>query len=205
MSTFVSEYLGTLLLAVSLGLSVDPFAAGFLLTALIYIGAGTSGAHFNPAVTIAFWAAEGMPATRFWGYIGSQLLGALTGGFLLFYLTESAYPIAPPFTSTPLQFSLIETLFTLILALAYLTMFLNESYRKFPIHGIVIGIAYASLIAAGSPVSGAILNPAFAVGHSLTELITSGGNYSYLAAFILAPLTGGVAAGYLFTYLQRES
>ncbi|MEX2601837.1 MAG: aquaporin [Balneolaceae bacterium] len=205
MSSYVSEYLGTLLLAVSLGLSAGSLPTGFLLTALIYIGAGVSGAHFNPAVTIAFWAAEGMPAGRFWGYIGSQFLGALTGGFLLFYLTESAFQIAPPSTSTPLQFSLIETLFTLILALAYLNLFLNEAYRTFPIHGIVIGMAYTGLIATGSPISGGIFNPAFAAGHSLTALLTSSGGSSYLTAFLLAPMTGGLAAGYLFTFLQRES
>ena len=63
---------------------------GLVVMAMIYAIGDISGAHINPAVTIAFWVAKRFPANQLFQYISSQLLGAVSASTTLYFLFPDA-------------------------------------------------------------------------------------------------------------------
>ncbi|MEX0995271.1 MAG: MIP/aquaporin family protein [Balneolaceae bacterium] len=205
MPKFVAEFLGTFFLVLAIGLSGNAVATGLFVVALVYIAGRISGAHFNPAITLAFWASRGISLKIVGGYLCSQLAGAILGAMAVFFLSESAYQVTPPPLSTPTQVTLIEMALSLLLSLVYLTLFLSSEFRENRIYGIAIGLSYAGLFVVGEPVSGGFFNPALAAGASIADYIDHGTSWIYLPVYLIAPALGGILAGHLYNYFERNS
>lgn len=203
MQKFVAEFFGTFFLVLAIGLTGNAIATGLFVVALVYITGRISGAHFNPAVTIAFWTSRGMPLRVVGQYLISQFTGAFLGTVAIFYLSESAYQVTPSPLSTPIQYSLVELALTIILAMVYLTLFLSNEFRNNRIYGMVIGMTYAGLFVMGEPVSGSVFNPALATGASIIDYFDFGNSWIYLPVYLIAPCIGGIIAGHLFNYFER--
>lgn len=71
------EFIGTFFLCLAAILAQAPISVAAILCALIYMGGNVSGAHYNPAVTLAIWLRGRISARRAWGYFGIQFLAAL--------------------------------------------------------------------------------------------------------------------------------
>ena len=76
---YITECLGTFFLVLTIGCTVNAsplasLAIGSILIALIYAGAHTSGAHYNPAVTLGVWLRRRMATSDLLPYMGSQAL-----------------------------------------------------------------------------------------------------------------------------------
>jgi aquaporin Z len=71
------ELLGTFFLCLAAILAQAPISVAAILCALIYMGGNVSGAHYNPAVTLAVWIRGRITTRRAWGYVGTQLVAAL--------------------------------------------------------------------------------------------------------------------------------
>ncbi|MEX0770004.1 MAG: MIP/aquaporin family protein [Balneolaceae bacterium] len=205
MQRFVAEFFGTFFLVLAIGLTGNAVATGLFVVALVYITGRISGAHFNPAVTIAFWASRGMHLRLVGQYLISQFTGAFLGAVAIFYLSGSAYQAIPSPLSTPIQYTLVELGLTIILAMVYLTLFLSKEFRHNRIYGMVIGMTYAGLLVLGEPVSGSIFNPALATGTSIIDYFDFGNSWMYLPVYLITPCIGGIIAGYLFNYFERNS
>src|SRR5712672_1823537 len=96
---------------------------GLVILAMIYNFGDISGAHFNPAVTIGFWAARRLPGRDVGPYIASQCLGAvLASGILRLLFPESRLLGATLPAGTELQSFVLETLLTLFLMLTILNV-----------------------------------------------------------------------------------
>jgi glycerol uptake facilitator protein len=63
---------------------------GFAVTFAVYVAGGVSGAHINPAVTLAFATRRGFPWRKVPGYIGAQLAGAFIGALLVYIVYKGA-------------------------------------------------------------------------------------------------------------------
>src|SRR5919198_5279454 len=63
---------------------------GFAVTFAVYVAGGVSGAHINPAVTLAFAARRGFPWRKVPGYIAAQLVGAFLGALLVYVVYKGA-------------------------------------------------------------------------------------------------------------------
>jgi glycerol uptake facilitator protein len=63
---------------------------GFAVTFAVYVAGGVSGAHINPAVTLAFAVRRGFPWRKVPGYIGAQLIGAFLGALLVYIVYKGA-------------------------------------------------------------------------------------------------------------------
>jgi aquaporin Z len=171
-----------------------------LMVAAIILFMGTvSGAHLNPAVSIAFAARGDFPWKRVPAYIVAQFLGAILATLLLWGLVgkqgSAGLTLPGPgiSTTTAMLWEIVLTtgLVSVILGTA------SGAQQIGPLAAIAVGsyIALAGLW--GSPVSGASMNPARSLGPALVL-----GDWGSWWAYLLGPVAGGVVA-VGFAYVLR--
>ncbi len=164
-----------------LGISI---AFGGIVTLMIFAFGKISGAHINPAVTIALWFSGRLPKKQVLPYILFQLAGAFLASFLLLLLFPSHENLGATLPSVSLREAfIIEAFMTLVLVLVILnTLYKNRSlaFSAIAIGGIVFLEAYF-----GGPYTGASMNPA----RSIAPAVVSG-NIDTLWLYILSTLLG---------------
>lgn len=172
---------------------------GLVVMAMIYAFGDVSGAHFNPAVTLAFWLSRRLPGRRIAPYIGAQLLGAfLASGALLLLFGNRAHLGATLPHGGAWRSCLLESILTAILVLVILRVS-TGSKETSVMAGIAIGgvVAFEALFA--GPISGASMNPA----RSIAPAILSG-NVSTLWLYLVGPLLGAMSACLLAAVFDRD-
>lgn len=164
-----------------LGISI---AFGGIVTLMIFAFGKISGAHINPAVTVALWFSGRLHKKHVVPYIFSQLSGAFLASFLLLSLFPSHGNLGATLPSVNLREAfIIEAFMTLVLVLVILnTLYKNRSlaFSAIAIGGVVFLEAYF-----GGPYTGASMNPA----RSIAPAVVSG-NIDTLWLYILSTLLG---------------
>lgn len=164
-----------------LGISI---AFGGIVTLMIFVFGKISGAHINPAVTIALWFSGRFPKKQVMPYILFQLAGAFLASFLLYSLFPSHENLGATLPSVSLREAfIIEAFMTLILVLVILnTLYKNRSlaFSAIAIGSVVFLEAYF-----GGPYTGASMNPA----RSIAPAIVSG-NFDMLWLYLVSTLFG---------------
>lgn len=166
-------------------------APGLMVMALILSTGATSGAHLNPAVSIAFALRGDFPWRRVPGYIVAQLAGALLACLLLSSLFGHAGSLgatAPSPGITDLQALVIEILLTVGLVSTILGT-ASRAQSVGPLAALAVGgyIVLAGLWAA--PISGASMNPARSLGPDIVL-----GQLSHVWIYIVGPIVGSLLA-----------
>lgn len=174
-----------------IGLAALVTAPGLMVMAIILFMGATSGAHLNPAVTLAFAARRDFPWRRVPGYIAAQLSGAILASVLLaalFGRVGSLGSTNPGAGISELQALVIEIILTLGLVSTILGT-ASKAQAVGPLAALAVGgyIALAGLWAA--PVSGASMNPARSLGPALIL-----GNLSHVWIYVVGPIAGGLLA-----------
>eukprot|EP00747_Dinoflagellata_sp_TGD_P161766 gnl/TRDRNA2_/TRDRNA2_178636_c0_seq1.p1 gnl/TRDRNA2_/TRDRNA2_178636_c0~~gnl/TRDRNA2_/TRDRNA2_178636_c0_seq1.p1 ORF type:complete len:478 (+),score=72.72 gnl/TRDRNA2_/TRDRNA2_178636_c0_seq1:79-1512(+) len=207
--TGLSEFLGTFFLVLTVGLNVlagSPAAAFSIaasLTSMIYALASISGAHFNPAVTVAILASGRGKCSviQAVGYIFAQICGAICAGFMYVYLADKdAFTLGPGATFTANQAAVAEGFFTFVLAFVVLIV----ATSKDPL-GDLYGFAIGACVTVGGNaignVSGGHLNPAVSLGMVISS---QAGDAGAIALYLTAQIVGGVLAAGAFRLLHAE-
>lgn len=163
---------------------------GLVVLAMIHTFGDVSGAHLNPAVTLAFAAAGRFAWRETPGYVAAQAVGALAASSLLHFL----FPLDSTFLGATLpagggmQSFILEVVLTGILMLTILSVSTGAKEK-----GITAGISIGGVIALealfAGPVSGASMNPF----RSLAPALVSG-HLDHLWIYLLAPLLGALLA-----------
>jgi aquaporin Z len=162
---------------------------GLIVMAMIYAFGETSGAHLNPAVTIAFAINKSFPATEVLPFIISQLAGAFIASLaLLFLFPASEFLGATIPAGSDMQSFVLEFILTLLLMLVIVKVATGSKEQ-----GMFAGIAIGSVVLLeamfAGPISGASMNPA----RSIAPAIVSG-EIKQLWIYIAAPVTGAIFA-----------
>ena len=162
---------------------------GLVVLALIYSIGDISGAHINPAVTIAFAVAKRFKWQHVIPYIVAQVIGAFVASLVLKFLFPANELLGTTLPSgSSMQSFILEVILTFILMYVILNV-TSGSKEK----GITAGIAIASVIALdamfGGPISGASMNPA----RSLAPALLSG-HLECLWIYLCAPIAGAIVA-----------
>lgn len=200
MHSYVMEAVGAFFLVLVFGFTGNALAIGLTLMALVYVGSRVSGAHFNPAVSLAFFLKRRLSAAEFAGYLIAQLLGAFFAASAIFFLSTSVFYVEPPATTNLYQQAFAEVLFTFIFVLVMLTLTITKSFRKNNLSGLAVGLTFGGMLMVATPVSGGILNPATSIGTAGFDLIQGGNSIVHSLLYTIAPLTGGALAAFSFTY-----
>ena len=170
---------------------------GLTVTAMIYAFGDKSGAHFNPAVTIAFSLANLFPKKQILAYITSQVIGAFIASMLLNFLfpTNSNLGATIP-TGSNLQSFVLESVLTFILMLTIL-LTSQGSKETGTMAGLAIGgVVLLEAMFAG-PICGASMNPV----RSLSPAIISG-NTSSLWVYLTAPIFGASTSVLIWRFIK---
>jgi len=225
-SKYVTEFVGTFLLCFTIGVAaapgnpglasgLAPLSIGAMLLAQVYAGGATSGAHYNPAVSIGvlvrFFTAANGPACRklkekfsifqFVLYVLVQCAAAIAAGGLArcvmdgFSNTHGAYPYPGPNTTVGRAF-LLETITSFALVLVVLNTATVAKTSGNGYFGVAIGFTVSSMAFFAGGISGGAFNPAVAL-----MALTSGDNVADVGQiwiyFVACPL-GGLLAGLCF-------
>ena len=210
MRRYLTEFVGTLFFVMSIGLIVGsgtplaPLYIGSTLMVVVYMGAHVSGAHYNPAVTLALFIRRKMPRGDLLPYWAAQILGGTIGAYLSYMFLDRTFAPAPAATTPPAGAVLVELLYTCFLALVVLNCAAREATKGNSYFGLAIGFTIVIAAASGGPISGGAFNPAVATGAILVNALSGPGNLGNLWIYLVGPLAGGALAALIFQ-LQGES
>lgn len=172
------------------------FAVGGTVVAATYAGSHLSGAHFNPAVSVAAFIRGTLPAPDLPAYIGAQLAGASLASLVGAWAFRIGTTQPQAWSGrTLLAAIVVELLFTFFLAFVALTVVSSENVA---VHGLAVGAVVASGMLLVTMQSGATFNPAVALGATFAQLSA----WANLWAYGIAQLVGGVAAGFVVKALN---
>ena len=204
MKTYLTEFIGTFFLVLTIGLAVlsgsplAPLAIGSALMVMVYMGGHISGAHFNPAVTLAVWMRGKLPASQVIPYWVSQILGALVASFMVHIMTGHTFAPAPAPEASTLGAVGVEILYTFALVLVVLNVATAKQTAGNAFYGLAIGFAVTAGAFAGGPISGGAFNPAVGIGPIVIESFMGGGDFSNLWLYLVGPFVGAVLAALAF-------
>ena len=204
----ITEAVGTFFLVLTIGLTVlggVPWAAvaiGSVLMVMVYMGGHISGAHYNPAVTLAVLLRGKILGGEAAAYMIVQLLGAVLAAIAVAVLREEALVVSPGAGASPLQVLLVEIPFAFAVALVVLNVATSPLTEGNSYYGLAIGFTVLAGIAAGGDISGGgggVFNPAVGLGPALVGAVTgSGFEANVLLYYLLGPFVGAVLAAWIF-------
>jgi glycerol uptake facilitator protein len=235
MSAFMAEFIGTAVILIfgsgvvanvvlnktkgnNSGWIVITFGWAIGVFTGVLIAAPFSGAHLNPAVTIALWLAHKFPAIMVPEYILAQVLGAMTGSLLVWFAyrkhfeaTDDSDSVRGVFCTSPNIRSswnnvITEAIGTFVLVLAVLYMAAPEvglgSLNALPVALVVLGLG----LSLGGP-TGYAINPARDFGPRMVHFMLpiankQGSDWSYAWVPVAGPIAGSSLASLLFLYLN---
>jgi aquaporin Z len=185
-------------------------AFGLTLLTMVYTIGPISGCHINPAVSFGLWAGNRFSATELVPYIVAQVAGAIVASFVL-YLIASGKPgfdlVASGFAAngygehSPGGYSLFAALVAeVVLTYIFLLVILGSTDARAPagFAGLAIGLALTLIHLISIPVTNTSVNPARSTGPAL---FVGGWALHQLWLFWVAPILGGVLAGFTYRWL----
>jgi aquaporin Z len=172
-------------------------APGLMVMAMIYTFGNVSGAHINPAVTLAFALRRAFSLLRVPGYILMQLLGAVVAALILHCLFGSVEHVG----ATLPHYGILQSVgMEIILTMFLVTVIIGTATGSKvvgPNAGIAVGGTIMLCGMIGSPVSGASMNPALSFGPSLVA-----GKLTTYRIYLISPMIGSLLA-VLFSYMTH--
>ena len=174
-------------------------AFGLAITVMVYAVGHVSGAHFNPAVSLAFAVTRHFPWTRVLAYWGAQLAGALAAAALLRgSLGDTAHVGATVPSGSDRQSLLWEIVLTFLLMFVIMAV-ATDTRAVGEAAALAIGGTVALGALAGGPVSGASLNPARSLGPALVA-----GESASLWVYVAGPLAGATLGALAYQLVRGE-
>ena len=194
---------GSIIINTLTGGAVSQVGIGLTFGAIVMIMITTlgpvSGAHINPAVTLALAFLRLFPAHRVAGYIASQLTGAVLASVVLLVLFGNVANLGASLPSGPVWQSLVlEFLLSLLLMLVILRFATGPDANPL-FAALAIGVTVGMEATFAGPLCGASMNPARSLGPAIIS-----GNLTHHWIYWIGPITGMLAASVLHQTLYRK-
>ena len=202
---YVTEFIGTFFLTLAVGVAAlsgsvfVPLAAGGTLMVMVYAGGHISGAHYNPAVTVAALVRRRIGTGDAAGYWVAQVAGGVVAAVI-------ARAVVNPASVKTLHLSghavaaaaVVEVLITFALCYVVLNVATSKDQPGNGFFGLAIGFTVVAGAFAVGGISGGVFNPAVALGGATAGLF----GWPTIWVYILVQLAGGIAAGLVFLALN---
>lgn len=200
MTKYLVEFIGTFFLVATIGFTVmepgaagamAPLAIGSALMVMVFAGGHISGAHYNPAVTLAVCLRGKCPQSDVIPYWIAQVLGACLAAAVVLFMKGN--PPASPASPDILKALLAEFLYTFALCYVVLNVATAKGTANNSFYGLAIG--FTVLVGAYSVggISGGAFNPAVAVGITIMKLSPLASIWIFLVANFAAAVCAALA------------
>ncbi len=201
MRKYLVEFLGTFFLVLVILTVSEPLALlaiGSILMVMVYAGGHISGAHYNPAVTLAVWIRGRIALPEAIGYIMVQVAGALAAALVANYLTGYLARPMLDLSGRTIEAIVAEIIGTFALAYVVLNVATAKSTSGNSFYGLAIGFTVLACAASLGKFSGGAFNPAVAIGLSVAEVFS----WSDIWIYVVGCFGGAMIAAFLFRYLN---
>ncbi len=203
----ITEFIGTYFLVLTINLVViggkgdfAPIAIGSVLMAMVFAGAHVSGAHYNPAVTLAVLLRGRIGIANGVMYWIVQIIGAVAAAYTVMFLIGDSMPTNAAAIPDNLRAVIAELLGTFALAYVVLNVATAKGNVGNMFYGLAIGFTVLCMAYAFGAFSGGAFNPAVAVGISLTKLTA----WSNLWVYLVGSFGGAALAAIIFRINNPE-
>jgi aquaporin NIP len=170
---------------------------GLVIMAMIYATGHISGAHFNPAVTLAFALTRHLPAQRVIPYWIAQVWGAVMGSLAVRFLIGNGGGLGVTHPSVGLpEGVIIEVILTFILMFVIMAV-ATDTRAVGQAAAIAVGGTIAMLAMFAGPLTGASMNPARSLGPALVA-----GDYADLWVYFVGPILGAALGALTYRALR---
>ena len=173
---------------------------GLVVMAVIYSIGSISGAHINPAVSIAFWVSKRFRGKEVLPYIISQFLGAILASLTLSFMFPQHELLGATLPAGSWEQSFVME-FILTFILMFVILLMSEGSKEVGVMtGFAVGMVVAFEAIFAGPVSGASMNPA----RSLAPALVSG-HFTHLWLYILATTLGACSSVFAVRLIKDSS
>ena len=212
MKRYIIEFIGTFFLVLVIGMVsyqgalfgnpqlLAPVGIGCILMVMVYMGGNVSGAHYNPAVTLAILMRGKISSGDAVKYMLVQLLGAFAAALTFYMIFKTA--MGPPAPAGGFNYNLkpllIEMLFTFALVTVILHVATTQKAAGNSYYGLAIGFTVLAGAIAAGPYSGGAFNPAVTLGPMFMDTFTGGASLGNAWFYLAGQFAGAVAAALIF-------
>ena len=204
---YVAELVGTFFLVLTVGITVTtmnamaPLAIGGVLMVMVYAGGHVSGAHYNPAVTLAVLIRGRIAAIEAAGYVAVQIAGGLLAAITTRLILDRPQTAALSLSGRQITAAFVaEILFTFALAYVVLNVATSRSHPVNSFYGLAIGGTVMVGAFTVGAISGGAFNPAVAVGAAAMGLLS----WSVIWVHLVAEIIGAAVAAAAFLALNSD-
>jgi len=202
MRKYVTEFIGTFFLVFTVGMTpagIGPLAIGSVLMVMVYAGGHISGAHYNPAVTLAVLIRGKINIGDAVAYWVVQFIGAIAAYGLVSYFVKELPTDPAPLADTT-KALVAEFIATFALAYVVLNVATAKGNTGNSFYGLAIGFTVFVMAWAVGPISKGAFNPAVAVGISFMKLVS----WSNIWVYLVGCFGGAALAAIVFNFLNKE-
>jgi MIP family channel proteins len=182
-------------------------AWGAIVAILIYTIGDLSGAHLNPAVSIALVVARKFTLREAFVYVPAQCLGATLAALTLFVsIADAGALVGSTFTQMPLGTAwAVEAMMTGVLLFVVLGT-TSSTKEKSSLAGLAIGATIGLEALVAGPLTKASMNPARSLGPAIVSTLTQGSGppIAQLWLYLSAPIVGAIAGVWVFQCLDHR-
>ena len=202
MKKYLVEFIGTFFLVFTVGMAVRsgtplaPLAIGASLMVMVFAGGHVSGAHFNPAVTLAVWIRGKVDTKDMVPYWIAQLLAGVVAALIVSFLFGGR--VTAPALHGTVPSVIVEFLFTFALAWVVLNTATHKSTAGNSFYGVAIGMTVMTGAVAVGGVSGGAFNPAVGLGVFTMGLESA----KQLGVYVVSDLAGALAAALTYKFVH---
>lgn len=173
---------------------------GLIIMVMVYATGHLSGAHINPAVTLAFTLTRHFPPREAIAYIAAQMVGAVTGALLLLAVwtdkpAQLGATVPTVGAGSALVYEIVLTAFLMFVIMAVAT----DTRAVGAAAAIAIGGTVGLDALFGGPITGASMNPARSFGPALAA-----GEWTDFWIYLVGPALGAVVGAFAYQVVRGE-
>ena len=200
MKKYITEFIGTFFLVLVVALTGNAAAIGVTLMVMIFAGGHISGAHYNPAVTLAVLIRGKVTSQDAVIYIVVQIIAAIVAAFVAKWYMSDMGVTTMDLNGKVAKAFIGELIGTFALAYVVLNVATSRGTAGNSFYGLAIGLTVFAMASTFGSISGGAFNPAVAVGATVVKAFALKNIWIYLVACF----GGSFLAALVFNFINEE-
>jgi len=200
MEKYITEFIGTFFLVLVVALTGNAAAIGVVLMVMVFAGGHISGAHYNPAVTLAVFIRGKVSRYDAGIYMIVQIIAAVIAALIAKWYVGDMAVVALDLSSRLLKAFVSELLGTFALAYVVLNVATSKGTTGNSFYGLAIGFTVFAMASTFGSISGGAFNPAVALGATIIDAFA----WQNIWIYLVACFGGGFIAALVFNFVNKE-